>query len=964
MLSNQNKPGLIHDQHQLTQFAGDPAVVATALEAGVTSIDRVEELPEPLRYLKDQLPGLLLWHQPVDGGDPVPLFRPDKPKDGGPKYISAKGADAGIFVVPAMAARLGADVTSCAKSVLIVEGEKQHLFASTYAPDDVISVGIQGCWGWSRDKQALPVLDRLGKSRHVVVAFDADVATNEHVYHAAKRLSLSLVIVGAKSVKFLLLPAGGHVGLDDFLAQRDRGNRGDTLRNLISTAQTFNKIPKPKAKLKISFDDGTFDIVSTVLGEIVEVEFESMNDSGKIYEHQLLLAYAGEVDGRRVRRVKTLLGAAVTIAATVEEINDLSPGAEPHTFYDLKVQYGAESDPTYRHIKGVAYSELKYVERWLERLGGDFPRVTLGRAATTPSGQSRVAEAIKGYKCSDEVKRKEFLRTGWYLDSTESAAYWLDTGGAHGPEGKSELLRAKIEGSLSSLDVPGFVEHYNVEEAAASFRKLVSVCGYLNDPTPWIALVAGLIWSVFGGNPDALLFLTGPAGVGKTTIASTLSSVLGSAWGPNKSAMVSMQGTLAYLADVSSTIHNCMMIVDDVRDRSSLRSQQDQDNAVDQLVRVGYGGGGAARGKKVVDDHKKWIQSTLSNNRPFVVIVGESMPDTTTLSTIERSLTVEITAATSMKKAGMTPDRVSGLEYLVNLAESGALRPALSFFLYKTAERITAAARGADGSAPITNLDQWRILSDELRSQYAATAMAKHWPPKEIVSERVRKVAATFLAGTTLFTNFMVNEGFLSSDEAAKIEDQWHTAIIAAAIGHARANLSQSDEAQLIIDTLRGAVATGRARLVGTSPEYAPASHENEHAPIIGAYLSVNVAGKTISVVAVIVGVTSKILSEEGFHIPPRGLPRRLRSVLITDEKGERTHVQRIPGMPFSQRCYFIPQETWAPRSAALAGESPEEWAAKEEGADYADADMYLYEDEESIEDVDEAWTPDDDELA
>jgi hypothetical protein len=447
-------------------------------------------------------------------------------------------------------------------------------------------------------------------------------------------------------------------------------------------------------------------------------------------------------------------------------------------------------------------------------------------------------------------------------------------------------------------------------------------------------------------------------------MASTLSSMLGSEWGPNKSAMVSMQGTLAYLADVTGPIHHCMTIVDDVRDRSSLRSQQDQDNAIDQLVRVAYGGGGAARGKKVFDEHKKWIQSTLSNNRPFVVIVGESMPDTTTLSTIERSLIVEITAATSMKKSSMTPDGVSGLEYLVNLAESGALRPALSFFLYKTAERITAAARGADGSTPITDLDQWRILTDELRSKYAAGAMAKHWPPRVAVSERVRKVAATFLAGTALFTTFMVSEGFLSSEEAAKIQDRWYAAIIAAAIGHARANLSQSDDAQPIIDTLRGAVATGKARVVGTSTEYAPTYHEFEHAPIIGAYLSVNLAGKTVNVVAIIVGVTSKILSDEGFYFPPRGLPRRLRSVLIASEKGEPSHVQRIPGMRVAQRCYFIPQEAWAPRSTELGDESPEEWAAEEEGVDEAEADVWLSEDEESIEEVDEAWTFNHEELA
>jgi hypothetical protein len=965
MLSNQNKPELIHDRHQASQFAGDPAIVATAIEVGIRSVNRVNELPPTLRRWKDQLPGLLFWHHQL-GGDSVPQFRPDTPNDVKRKYLFPTDIEAVISIVPAMQARLVVDATSCAKRILIVEGTKQNLFASTYAPDDVVAVGIQGCWNWSNDGQALTVLDGLCKGREVVIAFDADINSNENVYRAGERLAESLTVVGATSVKFLILPASGGVGLDDFLAQRERGNRGDTLLNLIAGARKFSTIAKPKSKARrqLVSESGTFDMVSIELGEVVEAAFESIDEKGMVPPHELQRAYAGEIDGRRVRRVDTLLTAAPIIVATVEGIDDLTPGSEPRISFDLDVQNSSGNDATHRLIKGVPYAELKHIESWLERLGADANRVTLGRAANSPSGQSRVAEAVKRFQFDGEVKRKEFLRTGWYLDATDKTAYWIDTAGAHGPEGKIERISAKLEGSISSLEVPGFGENYTLDDAAKAFKELLRVCEYLHDATPWILGVSGLFWSIFGGNPDAVLYLSGGAGAGKSSIVGALSSMLGPHWGTGAAPMASVEGTTAYLSDVTRQIHNCMLVLDDARDRSSARSQENQDEALDKVVRVGYGGGGAARGKKVRDVHGDYHQSPVSLNRPFVVIAGESLPDSTPQSTIERCLVVEIKGASSLKASETTPDGVSGYDHLATLSQIGALRPALSYFIRENAKVITGLARSVDSSTRVTNMDEWRIRADALRSEYANIALAKHWPVGVTVSERVRKVLATFLAGTTLFTTFMVNSGFVSDEEAQEIQDQWHKSAIAAAIAHSRVNLSQSDEAQPIIDTLRGAVATGRARLVGTSPESAHAYHENEHAPIIGAYLSLNLAGKTINVVAVIVAVTSKILREEGIYFPPRGLPRRLRSVLIAAENGEKTHVKRIPGFRDPQRCYFIPQEAWAPRSADRTGEAPEAWAPEEEGPDGADPDAWLYEDEEPIEDVDEAWTFNDEELA
>ena len=69
----------IQKRHAERQFAGDSTVIDMAISAGCTSVDKATEGPDPIRYLKDQLPGLLFWHQPLGGGDKVPKSRRDTP---------------------------------------------------------------------------------------------------------------------------------------------------------------------------------------------------------------------------------------------------------------------------------------------------------------------------------------------------------------------------------------------------------------------------------------------------------------------------------------------------------------------------------------------------------------------------------------------------------------------------------------------------------------------------------------------------------------------------------------------------------------------------------------------------------------------------------------------------------------------------------------------------------------------
>lgn len=892
---------VIHAHHQKSQFANDPLVIATAIETGCESVDKVSQLPESLRFRKDQLPGLLFWHHRLGGGDPLPQFRPDTPADPDQKYLfpaNKNPDDAGtvVSIVPSMQRRLDDD-TSRSCRVLIIEGTKQHLFAASYVPEDTIVVGIQGCWGWSvGNGLANPELDGLCKGRDVIVAFDADISSNHKVYDAAEQLNLQLSVNGAKSVKFMKVGGSKTVGLDDYLRSRPTDNRAEPMAEMLTKSAPFSRLKKPP-RIKVSSALNTtgdeFDYISFELGEVVEAVYESRDDKGLLEKAQEKFAIAGELEGRIVRSKSTLLSAAPSIVATVEEKDDLTPGAESVFYHDIDLQIGPASSASHYLIRDVADEELGKVRQWISRAGTAGLYASLGRGGQGINGQARIAEAMRDLAKSSEVEtRTTLLRTGWYQHG--DTAYWVDSGGAHGPNGKITSIKAKLEGSVSSLDIPGFLENYTFDDVVASVKSMLEVCEYLYDPTPWIAGVSGMLWAIAGGSPDAVLYFVGGNGSGKSSITGALASMLGPRWGagPGADPMASIEGTTAYLADVTKQIHNCGLILDDARDRSSTRSQENQDEALDAVIRVGYGGGGAARGRKVQTASGTWRQSSASFNRPFVVIAGETLPDSAPQSTIERCLVVEVRANTSMKTARDTPDGRSGLDYLVAISRSGALRPMLSFFLHAMAVTSTEDIRDED-TPEISSIDDVRLRIDGVRAELAERNLAKHWPTGVQASQRVRQVTATFLAGTSLLAEFIRDFKILDETEIAAFESEWHRRIISAAAAHSTTNLVTGGEAETILNMVKDKLGTTRYCLGVPTPGVT----------CVGQEITVKVDGESVDAVALIPTIVGEIIGNK------HNLARRLASVLIPGNDGRPTRAANINGTIV--RCLVVTAEAW-----------------------------------------------------
>ena len=868
-------PSIISARHTESQFANDPLIVAVALASGVVSVESPQDIPKSLRWVPSGTPGLLFWHQPLDGFEPVPQLRPDVPD--GNKYVFPKGSGSFISINEPMQERLSAD-TGRTNRILIVEGTKQMIFAATYAPDDVIVVGIPGCWSFSQDGLALGSLNNLCRGRAITVVFDADISSNQNVYLAAESLAATLTAIGATSVTFLKIPGSKKVGLDDFLARQPLDGRAVPIPLMMESAVPLKKIKRPPRQVTKHDGIGPFDFISFDLGEIVVAEFESRDSNGQLERDHIGLAVAGVIDGRPIRRLATLLTAAPRVVTQIQSLDDLSPGVEPTLSYDIELQVGPSSSAKYYTISDVPSSQLHKVRTWLDRAGPAGGAVALGPLGQMSNGQMRIAEVMRSLISQTDVEvRTTLTRTGWYQHS-DGRAYWIDSTGAHTEGKKTTAIRGRLEGPAAGIDIPGFVENFTLDDAQNSMKAMLGVLEYLDDPTAWVCGISGIFWAIAGGHPDAVLYLAGGPGSGKSSIAGAFASALSPQWGTGMAPMASVEGTTAYLSDVTKGVHNAPLIIDDARDRSSSLGQASQDDALDKIIRVGYAGGGAARGHKVVDAMGNWRQSGATLNRPFVVVVGETLPYSPP-STIERCLVVEIVAKTSLLPANRTPDGVSGYNHLVDLSQSGDLRPALSHYIFTMMQIANRALRG-EGPIAITHIDEQRKLFQAQRTESTNDALAKQWPEGVPASERARNVTGTFVAGASRMCNYIRTLDILTGEQVDALEQQWHGIIINAGVDHTRVNLTHNNDVQIIFEKLQGALESRRYCL--GEPNYGETC--------LGKRLRVHIGDEMVDCVAFIPKVVYEIIGSSG------GIERRLASILVRGNGGGLKKQVRLSG--------------------------------------------------------------------
>lgn len=277
----------IAEHHALNVLAPrglDPDFVS---RLGVYSIAGPDELPEELRDHPLAVPPALVipWHSPTQGT--VFQLRPDEPLDnaaGDPvKYLFPTGS---VMVLNEL--RGVGDVAEDAP-VLLAEGTFQSMTALKYAPKEFAVYGMSGCWSWRKGSTSVPIND-LGvvEGRPVVIALDADAASNANVYSAGMALADALKAEGATDVRFLRLAgAGARAGLDDVLGQRPEDKRAPYLLRLIEAAAAKPADRKPAARKtshgEVSpFFDGEKLKVKTLAETVIGLQPAALTSENKI----------------------------------------------------------------------------------------------------------------------------------------------------------------------------------------------------------------------------------------------------------------------------------------------------------------------------------------------------------------------------------------------------------------------------------------------------------------------------------------------------------------------------------------------------------------------------------------------------------------------------------------------------------------------------------------------------------
>ncbi|MDJ0454067.1 DUF3854 domain-containing protein [Gordonia amicalis] len=210
------------------------------MEHNVYTAYIVEDLPEEARYLVDRhgdvvLPALVFPGVEAADGSPTWQIKPAT-KIGERKYVSPSREynPPKLTVVREVASP---------KVVLIVEGTKQALSASVWAPADWTVYRISGIWGWriaGEDGGPGTPTPRLAvvTGQKVVIIPDSDAKTNPRVFDGAVALGEACDGYGATSVRFARLPGAGKDGVDDLLARVPEDRRTGLMESWEKSAKS------------------------------------------------------------------------------------------------------------------------------------------------------------------------------------------------------------------------------------------------------------------------------------------------------------------------------------------------------------------------------------------------------------------------------------------------------------------------------------------------------------------------------------------------------------------------------------------------------------------------------------------------------------------------------------------------------------------------------------------------------
>lgn len=843
-----------------------------ALSSGLKTVVCASDLPDDLRghFDSDRKGGILLPHGHLDGSVSF-TYRPDNPvrdDDGNVrKYLKQanRPASQALSVHPSMMDRVGKGYP-----VVLVEGDKGYLAATTNAPADTLVVGVPGCWGWSKDNVPVPDLQTLVHGAPMVyISFDGDVRAGS-VRDAAERLTEALGMFGVerRNVRYVSLPAGTKLSIDDVLAGFDETLRRDMLKNLLSNAaKTLGRRPAAKKKDRTS--------AGVQLGECDWDAGVMKND---------LIVHTNDDGSTRVTGGEIILQAAIRQIRIIMTTDDLLSRPQPaERLSVVEVAIGETGKPWRQECTVEVHPDLLLKPRDILALT-DIPEAGL---IHVPHAASREAEVLRRTivesQSVDQHIESRVAHTGWTTLSDGRLGY-LHEGGVITAGGNSDELSALVAGEGRSK--LAFADPATVSDRAAAMGAIYRLKGTVSDAV-FYATLGATYQPLTGRPPSGSCTIVGEHGSGKSSFVKNVLSVL-----PTPVWTTMRNHTEAYLRLFPVGMHQLPMLYDDLAITDDIKMNEQMLSAYRSLVRTAYDGAETARGHTVesATGGGKRETANLQRNEPFMIFTAEMRLDRDP-STMERTLAV--------RHAMRGPEKAEEARAIgEEVAASGLLHEGFVLTIQSiaaTMDRNAKRVRDQDAASLMKLQHAENYKSARESTQMIATAAG-------MTSSRQMDVIASIATGVLLYMQAwsdivpeVMTEDFNPFDEM----DVAIRAMVAAATDEA------DDPGSRMLDLMRQAVASRKAVIEG-GKEKAVVGDSNK--VVMGRHYSLKESpGKPVRCIAFYPSTVAEVL---GLGEKQAGqVALALRSKVIKSAQGRTARVIRVDDGQMG--CFLVPVSIW-----------------------------------------------------
>jgi hypothetical protein len=776
---------------------------------------------------------------------------------GGTIQATLEGAELNMPPEPVILRSTGLGAAEDVSTHVIVEGLLNGLLVASLSEDTPVYCVLAPNLVSETDAEALAQL--MQGARVVLITTEGGVQEQAELERAAN-FAAALRERGIAEVAALAI----KTPLIDILSRAP--DTAKALQKLLAGAQPIEQLKAAAQNTSFGFTP----YVSTRLGEVVEPERESVDEDGVRVAPSG--AFAGYFNGEKVYAKYTLMTAAPIVTAITTEIDIFDPRAEPHKTYGLDVQVGPAKDCKIYPVE-VDESLLASPMLWRDKIPTDAEhQILFGKLGRGYQQGLAIGEAIRQTISPTNTIQKLRIKTVTWMTDEAGIPRWVDAKGAHGPRDKTPLL---YQGVQPQFEIPS-PDDCTPDQINTSVDNLFfNIPNKYVDTTVWMAGIGFMFNSLAGGHPHGVLWYAAEPESGKSVVVGMLMSIFGPTFG-TKSPMEAPTSTQASFQRRIDEINNGPIGIDDYHPRGSKSKRDAQEDAIDQLLRVGYTGGKALPTKaELAPDKKSYVSRPNRDVHPTVVIAGESLPPEDNASGISRLFVVDL------PKDAVTTESV---QHLLEIENECGLQPAAAAFLRWRAGVIETGFGGDINKAR---------RAFELRGQELAKPHLNKLTQDETL-RRLKEITTTPLTGLAAVRDFLVDTGRLTEKEADTRYSAWAKLLIVAAKKHAAARLTETTPADLLLQELRGAVDAGRLRI-------GRGEYENDRTPMLG-FVSSEQDGTRFA--ALIPAEVKKIATGLGM-----GNPGQILLPHLITEKGHFTKLVRHGSERV--RAYAIPLDKW-----------------------------------------------------